>query len=439
MTHPRLVIRLSLLALIFASGKDLQAQSCTLPPAPSPASIDSSFDDLMIQNGPGWTGADASYSLALPDGDSLFLWSDSYIGTVNAQTRLRSSDLFQAHNSLTVWNAVTGSYTTVGYPPKASSYFVPSNKKNWYWVGGSLLTQPSPGVYQIEVMLSQWTPQIKFVGNSVATLSYPSFSIVSVVPVQSTSTSIIWGSWLLQSGGYTYVYGLKDPGNDNKEPYVARVASLANLTNSNLWQYWNATTGSWKSGASNATQMSGVTAITGEYSVNLFTASTGPFYMLTGTDPQNPPYPLWSHVTTYYSCSPQGPWSTKTIVYTTPEAGAPGCKVGTLLTYNAKAHPEFTDSTGVLLSYNVNANAGSDLVCANDYIPRWVRIQISGLTDSALQPSGGDSPEPKFSFQRPIALTPAARCTAVASRPTRGVFWGSGAESKELVMMLSSG
>jgi hypothetical protein len=386
MRFSRLVLLFWSLIMAGAFPYTLQAQSCTLPPVPSQGTIDSAFDNLMIQNGPGWTGADGSYSLALPDGDSLFLWSDSYIGTVNAQTRLRSSSLFQAHNSLTIWDPTTGSYTTVGYPPKTSSYFVPQNKNDWFWVGGSLLVQPSPGVYQVKVMLMEFTPQIKFAGNSVATLSYPSMSIISIVPVQSESTSIIWGNWLLQNGSYTYIYGLKDPGTDDKEPYVAR-ASLANLTNANLWQYWNAATGTWKTGASNATQMSGVTATTGEYSVNLFNASTGPFYMLTGMDPQNPPYPLWSHVTTYYSCSPQGPWTNKTVVYTAPEAAAPGCKVGTLVTYNAKAHPEFTDSTGVLLSYNVNANNGNDLVCANDYIPRWVRIQISGVTDSPSLPA----------------------------------------------------
>lgn len=385
----RIAILLALPALAAGPGRDLLAQSCTLPPPPGQAVTDSTFDSLMMQNGPGWTGADGSYSLALPGGDSLFLWSDSYIGTVNPETRLRSSDVFQAHNSLTVWNSVTDSYTTIGYPPKTSSYFVPPNKKNWFWEGGSLLVQPSPGDYQVKVMLSEWTPQIKFAGNSLATLSYPSMAIVSIQPVKSESTAIIWGNWLLQGGGYTYIYGLKDPGNDNKEPYVARATALADLTDASLWQYWNATAGSWMSGASNATPMSGVTATTGEYSVNVFTASTGPFYMLTGMDPQNPPYPLWSHVTTYYACSPQGPWSVKTTVYTTPEAGAEGCKAGTLLTYNAKAHPELTDSSGILLSYNVNANDSSDLVCANDYIPRWVRIQIQGVTDTGASPRKG--------------------------------------------------
>jgi len=372
---------LSVLVFFTAASRRLKAQSCTLPPAPSQGAEDTTFDTLAVQNGPGWTGADGSYSLPLPDGNSLFLWSDSYIGTVDPNTRLRSSNLFQAHNSLTIWNPATGSYTTVGYPPKTSSYFQPMSKADWYWVGGALLVEPSPGVYRIVVMLTEWNSSLQYLGSSVATLSYPGISILSIAPVKNSSTVIEWGNWLMQAGGYTYIYGLKDPGNDNKQPYVARVKTLANLTNSNLWQYWNTGKNGWMAGESNATQLSGVTAITGEYSVNQLTYGSGTFYMLTGMDPQNPPYPLWQNIDTYYSCSPQGPWSQKTIVYTTPEAGAPGCKVGTLIAYNAKAHPEFTDSSGILLSYNVNANDSSDLVCANDYIPRWVRIQISGVTD----------------------------------------------------------
>ena len=54
---------------------------------------------------------------------------------------------------------------------------------------------------------------------------------------------------------------------------------------------------------------------------------------------------------------------------------------GTLVTYNPKAHMEFTNSDGILVSYNVNANTGSDLVCADDYKPRFIRMQIPGVTN----------------------------------------------------------
>jgi Domain of unknown function (DUF5005) len=368
------------LALCFAIVLPLAQSQCTLPAAPNQAIIDSNFDSFFMQNGPGWTGADGSYSLLLPDGTNLWYWSDSYIGTVNATTRLRKSDIFTAHNSLTIQNQTLNTLTTVGYPPQTSSYFVPTNKKNWFWVGDGLVVQTSPGVYEIKIMLLEWSPALELQGNSVATLSWPSLAIESITPVTLTDTSIEWGSRIMQVGSIYYIYGLKDPGTDTKTPYLARTTSVNYLTDSSKWQYWNATKNKWMTGQTNATALSGVAAITPEFSVDQMTASTGTFYLMAGMDPQNPPYPLWDAVTTWYSCNPQGPWSKKTTVYTTPEAGANGCKVGTLITYNPKAHPEFTNSDGILLTYNVNANTSSDLVCANDYMPRFLRLTIPGVT-----------------------------------------------------------
>jgi hypothetical protein len=103
---------------------------------------------------------------------------------------------------------------------------------------------------------------------------------------------------------------------------------------------------------------------------------------MVGMDPVDPAYPLWTYVTTYYSCSPQGPWSMRTVVYTTPEAGAPGCRVGNTLTYNPRAHPEFAEGDEVLISYNINAVNAKDLVCADDYRPRFIRVRIPGLTQA---------------------------------------------------------
>jgi len=369
------------LCLIFLS---LPAFSqCTLPAPPNPATIDSNFDNFFKQNGPGWTGGDGSYSLLLPDGTNLWMWSDSYIGTVDPTTRLRKSYIFTAHNSLTIQNQSTNTLTTVGYPPKTTSYFVPTNKNDWFWIGDSLVVQTSPGVYKIKIMLLEWTGFFKLVGNSLATLSWPSLSIDSITPVALPDTSIEWGSRLMQVGNTIYIYGLKDPGTNTKTPYLARTQGVNNLINPAKWQYWNATQNKWLSGQTNATALSGVAAITPEYSVDQMKYNGGTFYLMTGMDPQNPPFPLWNAVTTWYSCSPQGPWSNKTTVYTTPEAGANGCKTGTLVTYNPKAHPEFTDSTGILLTYNVNANTSSDLVCANDYMPRFLRLTIPGVTPAA--------------------------------------------------------
>lgn len=371
---------LTALAVFTVVSNPVFAQ-CTLPPVPTPGTIDSTFDGYVTENGPGWTGADGTYSLPLPDGTNLFMWSDSFIGTVNPITRMRASDLFSAHNSLVILNQTNGSWTTVGYPPQTTSYFVPTNKKDWYWVGDGVVIEPSAGNYQIQMFLLEWTSSLKLAGTYVATLSWPGLSIVSITSVTGLNTTLEWGTKILQSGSYYYIFGLKDPGTDTKTPYVARTTSLSYLTNASKWQFWNAKKNAWMSGESNATAMTGVAAVTPEYSVDQLSYNGSTFYMMAGMDPQIPPYPLWSNVTTWYSCSPQGPWSEKTTVYTAPEAGANGCKVGTLIAYNAKAHTEFTDSDGILMSYNVNANEGSDLVCANDYMPRFIRVPITGVTD----------------------------------------------------------
>jgi hypothetical protein len=373
---PDLIPRTAAIFLCAVAG--LYAQ-CTLPPAPGPGVPDTAFDTFFTQNGPGWTGADGTYSTLLPNGENLWIWSDSFIGTVNPQTRLRSNALFQAHNSLTIQNQTANSLTTVGYPPKTSSYFAPSNSADWFWPGDGVAVQTSPGVYVIKVLLLEWTGVFQFVGNSVATISYPGMTLEAIQPIALPDLTIEWGTRLFKVGAYFYLYGIMDPGTANKLPYVARFSALSDLTDPSQWQYWNATSRTWVSGQSNATPMAGVPAITNEYSVNLLNAATGPFFLMTGMDTQNPPYPGWKYVTTYYSCSPRGPWTNRTVVYTTPESGAPGCSTGTLYTYNPKAHPEFPSSAGILISYNVNANDSADLVCANDYKPSFIRVPIQGL------------------------------------------------------------
>jgi len=224
---------ISVLASLSALGQ------CTLPGTPSAGTIDATFDAYTTQNGPGWTGADGTYSLPLPDGTNLWMWSDSYIGTVDPTTRLRKNYLFSAHNSLTILDQTTGSWITVGYPPRTTSYFVPTSKSDWFWQGDGVLTQPTTGTYQIKIMLTEWTGVFKLVGHSVATLSWPSLSIVSITPVTGLDTSLTWGTKILPVGSYFYIYGLKDPGTNTKTPYVARTTSINNLTNASKWQFWN--------------------------------------------------------------------------------------------------------------------------------------------------------------------------------------------------------
>jgi Domain of unknown function (DUF5005) len=252
---------------------------CTLPPAPGPASPDMTFDNYFVQNGPGWTGADGTYSVRLPGGLNLWVWSDSFIGTVDPATRLRSNPIFQAHNSLTILNQPAGTLTTVGYPPKTTSFFTPKNSEDWFWPGDSMVVETSPGVYVIKTLLLEWTGVFQFVGNSVATVAYPSMKLESIRPIELPDLTIEWGARIFKEGDYFYLYGIKDPGTANKLPYVARFSDPIYLIDPSKWQYWNAASRNWVSGQSNATPMAGVPDITNEYSVDRLNASLAPFIL----------------------------------------------------------------------------------------------------------------------------------------------------------------
>jgi len=76
------------MSLVYGNPSSLSAQTCTVNA--SVGTPDAVFDAVWTQNGPGtvnepgggpgWTGADSTYSIILPNGDSAFFFSDSYIG-----------------------------------------------------------------------------------------------------------------------------------------------------------------------------------------------------------------------------------------------------------------------------------------------------------------------------------------------------------------------
>jgi len=150
------------------------------------------------------------------------------------------------------------------------------------------------------------------------------------------------------------------------------------LANPSAWQFWNG--GAWVSGATNSARIIGAPdSISNEYNVNQIHADEGNSFVLTTMD-TSVPFGTWQNIVLHFSCSPQGPWSPKQVVYATPETGQkdqPG--LGALLTYNPHAHFEFTSNGAVLISYDLNTTQGDDLIYADNYRPKFIRVPIAGL------------------------------------------------------------
>jgi hypothetical protein len=428
------------LLLLVSGCISMRSQTCEV--ITYPGTPDTEFDGIFTQNGPGtgrepagsagWTGGDSTYSIELPNSDTAFFFSDSYIGEYPALTgdgtvwvnanglRTRQSNcgpplcdpptvLYRSHNSIVVRSTATGQLRTLTGPPDANgfstSFFTPALAtvtNHFYWMGDSVVVQVDPqGTKKLWTFVMEFDNSFTYYGSAIAQLSLPNLSLESIQPLLNVwPSTVAWGSalWLEGSyGSYTlYIYGIQNKQQlTGKVPYLARVnADLGYnaVAETNNWTVWNGS--AWTIGLTNASQLIGASndannagdQISDEFSVKKIRTSKGSAYLLVGMD-TTATYGTWRNITLYSACLPQGPFSKKTVVYSTPETGSlqvPGMTSsqsldGTLLVYNPHLHPQFTSADRMLISYDLNASKSEDLLYADAYRPRFVRVRIKGL------------------------------------------------------------
>jgi hypothetical protein len=402
------------------------AQStCTV--AASTGTIDTTFNAMATQNGPGtglessgspgWTGGDSTYSVQLGNGNTAFFYSDSYIGqsptvandgTVTTDSnglRTRTTDAFYAHNGIVVRNASTGDLTTTYGAPSGGfsrSYFVPaSNDGGKYWMGDSVLVQTdSSGTKKVWTFLLEFNSSTgAYMGSAIAQLSPQAMTIDSITPLSTQGTSVMWGSAMSLEGSYgnyrLYIYGT-----EGGQPYVALTnpsQGVTGVADMSRWFYaQNPGTGpSWTLSMSSATPILGEagdpnnagSTISNEFSVKKITSNAGTTFLLVAEDKTNAINHDQNQIVLYSACSAYGPFSAMDVVYTTPETGAttvPGMTgsqmlSGKLWTYNPHAHPQFDTNGNLVISYNVNSTQGADLIYADAYHARYIDVPIAGL------------------------------------------------------------
>jgi len=321
-----------------------------------------------------WTGADSTYSIRLPGGREAWLFSDTFLGTVNADGSrppvieeggttpfINNSFVVQQGGSLATVHGGTAASPTAIMPPPDSTH--------WYWAGSGIVAGGQlQQVYLEFERFGTGTWDWAWKRNVLARfapgrLDQP----IDVRPLPS-SANIEWGSWQEQGAdGWIYLYGVEDLGL-TKYLHVARVhgPDLASP-----WQYLDAS-GNWS--ASEADSARVTDGVSNEYSVSRL----GNLWVLVTQDTTEL---FSSKIVAYFSCSPTGPFTNKTVVYTTPETGLLGSYGNAnVWTYNPHAHPELADGAHgkLVVSYNVNSFDNTDTYKdVSIYRPRFIDVQFA--------------------------------------------------------------
>ena len=353
-------------------------------PSVSTAVPDTTLDTLFngyADDGKGedhWTGADSTFSAALPGRRELWIFSDTFLGTVTQQDT-RSPVIGGGgatpfiHNSFVEQNGV--SLTTIhgGTAADPTPLLSSPDSNHWYWAGDAIADGGTLEAIDQEYKLTgsgafdfAWDRNVLAL-YSVRHLSRP-FAVVQL----PSAGDIAWGSWIARDGRYTYIYGVEDLGAD-KYMHVARVLG------SNLlapWHYFTAD-GTWSPDESASARIAepaapdGFAHVDNEYSVS----RDGRLYVLVT---QNSEQALSAEIDVLFSCSPTGPFVDRTPVYDTPETGPDGSyRNADVYTYNAHAHPEISAPGHLVISYNVNSFVNTDLYSnASIYRPRFVELAL---------------------------------------------------------------
>ena len=313
-----------------------------------------------MRTGPGDRG-DAAYSVALPDGRSAWFFGDTFLGPIGSDgSRPSSAPLI--HNSL-VAQAERGDHLLRAWRrphPPGSRAAGPSG--DFYWPGAGLVEGQTLAMFVLGFRATgsgSW--DFVNTGSAIALFSLPSLTLSSVIPVRSTR-GVEWGTWVLDEGPFTYIYGVEDHGS-SKYVHVARVP-LDQL--GGVWQYYGVA--GWSDDPASSSRV--LAGVSDDFSV----VRVGSSYELVsqGSDDSR-------NIYGYAGASPTGPFIWTRLLYKTPDWG-PGT-----FTYNALAHPELSDSRGLLISYNVNfANFADNYRHADVYRPHFIRVPASCFSGSQL-------------------------------------------------------
>jgi hypothetical protein len=180
-----------------------------------------------------WVSADGAIPVALPDGRTVWLFGDTYVGTVDAGGAIDPADGI-IRNSLVVQTESCFAPLMGGVPHARASLIPPSSPGQWWWPASGAVDDNGQ---VLRVFVWDLVPGGPFgfqaVGMDMASFALPSLQFQGVQGLPfATDANHPYGATAMVNGGDVYLYG------DNaRDDYVAR-APLGQLQSASAWQFF---------------------------------------------------------------------------------------------------------------------------------------------------------------------------------------------------------
>ncbi|MFR9774073.1 sigma factor [Nocardia sp. SC052] len=353
----------------------------------------------------GWTGGDSTYMRRLPDGRYVIMFSDTFLGRVQADGS-RSLDTPFVSNSFVEIDHSGRARTILSETPDGQVRAVmPPHDGEFYWLGGSHVTSRNT----LDVLFLRFTGDVRvvdtggdfdaariqtamipggngelvFKGNVLIRFDAGDLSRIDVTPMPS-ETSVHWASWMEFDArdDYTYIYGVEDEGAE-KFMHIARVKG------DDLRQPWQflGDAGKWSPREADSVRV--MSGVANEYSVSRL--PDGHFLLVT----QDTTFPYSADIMGYLADSPTGPFISPTLLYRATEPGPFGFyRDADTVVYNAHEQPDLRRGNQIVVTYNTNGSVRGVFADTSKYRPNAVKIRfdIEGLAAGATGQRSPQSP-----------------------------------------------
>ncbi len=324
--------------------------------------IDREFTARFKLSANGLTGADGTYSILLPDSSTIWVFGDTFLGTVTPElTREKTNPLYirncfvldDGKSLKTLHQGEPSEFKSMLIPPKVTkSEFEITEQQYWYWPGDGWVEGNKLKVFASEFHKTgdgMW--DFEFKNTALFTFSLPDFKELSNESVTYSNTlGIHYGHSVCKTEDYVYVYGLLD-----KSPHVAKIDK------DGKWHFFNGDGDAWSNNPADSKPM---IMVNGSEQFSVFKHEEKFIMIMQAGE-------LSDKIFSYTADTPYGSWGNKQLLYKTPMP----YKNDQLFTYNALAHPQFTKNNELLISYNTNSFKLNDhFNNAGIYRPRFIRV-----------------------------------------------------------------
>lgn len=329
----------------------------------------------------GWQGADAAYSIPLPDGRDVWIFGDTLFG---ANRVVNGQDPQMVHNSLGISTCRAGKWhldyvIRRDVHIKALSYFSPTDPTHWYWAldgfyarGRLWVTllcirhpaKPAPAALDFETC-----------GSDLAEVSHlnrdPHDWRVTVRPLVPDGIKAYPSATTVVSGKYAYLFALYESGT---RPLLVTRVPIGKLSAAARSLEYLAEDGSWNPGFDPAKARHVMTRGSSELSIRYHQDRKQWFAVL--VDPAGFSDKLLLRTAPDLT----GPWTEGEVIAHIPEMQPGPQRDNNVFCYAGKEHPELENASELVLTYVCNTMAAPELARNFDiYHPQAIVI-VPGST-----------------------------------------------------------